>query len=227
MLGLILGALAVGNAIYKGISGNQTKQRNKGYIEGNYQMAKQSLQKRQSDIRQSTNEQLAARGLAQGGLSPIARAMAANSGTYPDRPGVISQNDRVPPGGLGGTPHTLGEQQQSDNDEQFRLEQVDVEQQREKAERENKADYIDTLVNAGTSGILGAMQGVNAGKELASINAPPAAASPIKATMTGIDDPANHWGGILSHDPLNGLGSSWNRNSTVSGAGLTNDQFHA
>jgi hypothetical protein len=112
MLGLILGALAVGNAIYKGISGNQTKQRNKGYIEGNYQMAKQSLQKRQSDIRQSTNEQLAARGLAQGGLSPIARAMAANSGTYPDRPGVISQNDRVPPGGLGGTPHTLGEQQQ-------------------------------------------------------------------------------------------------------------------
>jgi hypothetical protein len=222
-------AVIGGTAIYKGISSNQRKQRNKGYTEGNYQLAKKGLQRRQEGVRQSTSESLAARGLTQGGLSPIQRAMAANSGTYPDRPGVISQNDRVQPT-TAVVPHTLGEQQQVDNDEQFRLEQVDLEQQRERAERENKAEYIDALVNAGTSAALQGMQAYGIKQDMKPPAPEPSAGatslSPIQATMTGVDNPANWFGGVVGTDPLRAPGSSWNRDRTASIDGLRNHQAH-
>jgi hypothetical protein len=243
ILGLILGALAVGNAIYKGVSGNQRKQRNKGYIEENYQAAKQKVQRHQENVRQGTLESLEQRGLAQGGLSPIQRAMASNGQQTPNVvpgsgiKGIIqgvgqmaaadSPQGRVPVS-QAGTPHTLGEQLQVDNDKQFGLEQLDLEHQRSQAERENKADYIDTLVGAVTSGVTGGLQAYGASKELAAMKAPEggASASPIHASMTGVDNPGNWWGGIHGGDPLNAEGSSWNRDRTVSGAGLTNDLFH-
>lgn len=251
MLPVILGALAVGGGITKAIMGNQTKQRNKGYIEKSYQSSKRHLQTRQEQVRQSTTEELGARGLGQGGLSPIARTMAGGLAGHreynPALGGMARLRDKatvdvwnkvhdhdVAPAAAPGSAHTLGEQLQVDNDKQFQLEQRDLEDSRDRAERENKAEYMNTLVSAGVGAVQGVVGAVGAAGDLgamkgggASTTVPTPASSSIRGTMlSGIEDPGKWWGGIMGGNPLNAEGSSWNRNQTVSGNGLTNDLFH-
>lgn len=252
-IAVAIGGTAVAGGVYKAVSGNQRSQRNKGYIEENYQMSKKRLGRQQEDVRQATTEGLIQRGLAQGGLTPIQRAMAGGGAApqkWDGKGGVMgigknaaaNQNaTHEVAAAYAGTPHTLGEQLQVDNDEQFRLEQVDLEQKRGQAERENRADYLDTLVDAGlgtAQGIAGAfgaradIKGIQqsrsetANGSQVGIGGP--ANSPIQsAMMSGVDNPANHAFGVVGHDPLNAPGSSWNRKSrTVSGNGLSIDQFH-
>lgn len=250
-----IGGAAVGGGLYKAVSGNQARQRNKGYNEQSYQTAKKSLGVRQGEVRQQTTESLNQRGLGAGtGLTPLQRAIAG-AGTHrdytPGLTGVAAMRDKamvdtynqahehdIAQAAAPGSAHTLGEQQQVDNDKQFQLEQTDLEQQRAKAETENNADYYNTLVNAalgtvqGVAGAAGAHADLSAlqtgnGAAAAGVTAPDTPASPsLYGAMTGIDNPANHFAGVVSHDPLNAFGSSWNRDKTVSGEGLANSDFH-
>lgn len=212
MLGLIAAALGVGRAIYGAVDGNQKKQRNKGYIEDSYRTAKQRLGLKQAAGRQDAAEALGARGLTSGGdvnASPIQTAMMNGQMTA-----------------QGAAPHTIGAQLASDNAVQMGLESQDLEQQHSQAERENKANYTNTLIGSVLNGAQDAMGVYNAGKELGASGTP----SPIKAAMipqpsiTGIDNPGNWFGGIHGLDPLGAPGSSWNRAPSENGHGV---QFNA
>lgn len=242
----VAAGLAIGGRIYSAISGNQRKQRNKGYIGESYRTAKQGLQVRQQNIRQGTTESLIARGLTQGGVTPIQRAMAGGAaGEHRDYTEGLKGVDRlrnkaevdlwnkqhehlVHAAPDPSSAHTLGEQQQVDNDKQFQLEQTDLENQRNRAETENKADYLDTLVHAVTGVGSDVAQAYSVSQDKKMVDEGKAAAtSPIKSTMlSGAADGRNWAFGVVGNDPLNAPGSSWNRGRTVTGTGLTNDLFH-
>lgn len=250
MIPLLLGGAAVAGGLWKAISGNQQKQRNKGYIHDSYVMAKQSLGVRQGQVRQSTTESLNRRGLG-AGLSPLHRAIAGGAaGEHRDyTPGLTgasrmldrarvdaynkSQEHAVHAAPAPGSAHTLGEQLQVDNDKQFQLEQTDLEQQRAHAETENNADYWNTLVSAGlgtAQGLGGAYtvaQDQQAAKQTPQVTTPAPMASPsLYSALTGVDNPSSWFGGVVGTDPLNAFGSSWNRDKTASGDNLNNSNFH-
>lgn len=66
LLPLLMGAYAVGKGLYGAVNANQTKQRNKGYIEDAYRGALQRQSVHDQDVRQGTAESLNARGLTAG-----------------------------------------------------------------------------------------------------------------------------------------------------------------
>jgi hypothetical protein len=211
---LILGAMAVGKGIAGAVQANQTKKRREGFIDANYQLAKKKLNTAQADVRQGTSESLMARGLTQGGLSPIHAAMAP------------------------GASHSLGEQVQSDNEKQFALENTDLENQRNQANSENEAGRNSAYLGAAVGTAQGIMGAMSAGGELSSSAAnvgngsiadasTPGGISPIRAAMTGVDDPSHWFGGVVGGgaDPLSAPGSSWNRNR-IAQPGMTNAEFN-
>lgn len=211
LLPLILGGIAVGNAIYKGISANQRKQRNKGYIQEAFRSARQKQETHEGDVRQGEAESLNARGLGTTGAvsrnpSRIAAAMAK---------GGIPALANLPPS------TTLGGRVQTETNRELGLERRDLEQARDQALRENKAEYIDSLVGATTGGLLGLGQAYGASQDLAGMSRIQAAMQPAPA---GINNPSNTWGGIDLLNPLHPAGGGGGR--TFNGAGLYNMDFH-
>lgn len=225
-LPLVLGAIGVGRAIVGAVQGNQTKQRNKGYINANYRLAKQRLSTNQALVRQNTAEALNARG-----LSPVVSAMRS-----------------------GGTPHTLGEQVQADTEQQLGLERQDLENQHDRALKENNASYINTLIASGVSGINSAVSAYTAGQDVNALRAGSAAAntaaadniakmpvpgmeltptggssSILDAMRSGVAEPAHlGLGGVDVVNPLGHPDSAWNPNRrTFNGSpNLANSDFN-
>ncbi len=131
-------AIGGGTALTKGIQANQSKQRQKGYIEDSYRRASQGLDIAQRGARESGAESLNARGLAQDGsvtASPIHTAMIG---------GLMKSLSN---------PNTIGGQVQSDAGVQMGLERQDLDTQHTRAQRENKVEYENALLGAGVSGV--------------------------------------------------------------------------
>lgn len=191
ILPLIMAAIGGGRALYGAIDANQKSQRNKGYIEDSYQFAKKKMEREQGLGRENTAEGLGARGMT--GLSPIASVMAGNAGT----------------------PHTLGDQLQTDNETQYGLERTDLEQQKTRAEQENSAERTGAYIGAALSGAQAAGQAYGASGDLAAINAPSTtgAAIPKPSLITSAmqtNSPYRSFGNIHPIDPLGHPSSMWN-----------------
>lgn len=206
---LILAAMGA-RSLIGGIMGNQTKQRNKGYINANYRMAKEQLGVSQGLGRQNIAEDLNRRG-----ISPVAQAM------------------------VGGVPDTLGGQVQSDAEHQFGLERQDLETKHNYALATNNADYMNSLVGSVASGATTAMQLAGASADMGAAQGGAAASSapsPVaSAMMSGgdVSPDVTHigMGGVDAIDPLGNPASSWYSGGrggkmTMSGAGLTNSDFN-
>lgn len=131
-------AIGAGTAVAKAIGANQTKQRNKGYINDAYRRQSQQLDITQAGAREDSAESLNARGLAQGGsvtASPIHAAMID---------GLMRAT---------GAPNTIGGQVQSNAGVQMALERTDLDTQHSRALKANKVGYTNALIDAGVSGI--------------------------------------------------------------------------
>lgn len=225
----VAAAIATTAAVTGAVSANQTKQRNKGYIEDSYKTAKQRLELKQKYGRQDAAEGLAARGLTGGGdvtASPIAAAMVNGTMTA-----------------QGATPHTLGAQQTADNAVQMGLETQDLEQQHSRAEVDNKAQYTNALISSGINGLQAGASIYGAHEDMNALNASGALKQPItpspiadamKPSAVGIDNPSNWFGGVHGLNPLGAPGSSWNTQTasdsghgvSLNGAGMSNSDFH-
>lgn len=216
-------AVGVGRAAYGAIDANQKKQKNKGAISAAYRQKNTRLTNRQTDVDTSAGENLAARGLLQGGggASAIRAAMVGEK--------VVS---------TGPAPTDLGGQARADLGKEFAYEREDLTQQEKQAQNANKAAGLNAEIGAVKAGVNTAtqvygMKGGGAGADIASAAMPdigglpaagftpsaaPAGAGPsaypmsaIRQVYSGIDDPNNSWGGIHPVDPLNHPTSSWNR----------------
>jgi hypothetical protein len=166
---LLVAALGAGalRAGIGAITGNQRKQRNKGYINDAYRRSSQELDTRQRGARQSLAESANARGLAQGGdisASPIHTAMRA---------GLMKAS---------GSPSTIGGQVASDANVQMGLERQDLDQQHDRALKENKAEYVDTLLGSAASGVQTGMNVYGAGKDLGAGGGGVTGAPPVDGT---------------------------------------------
>lgn len=221
----VVAAVSVGAArgIYGAVSANQTKQKNKGYISAAYRSANQKLGVQQQDVTQSNAESLVARGLGGGGGGGSAVRAAMVNGI------PVSQ---------GPAPTDLAGQSRTDLGKAFVSEQSDLDNSASRAQNENKAAGINAEIGSIGQGIdtaesvYGAGKTLGAGKTGAGVAPSVAPSSP---SMTGIDDPANSWGGIHVVDPLGAPGSSWNSSATrtayqggapVIGAGQPNFSFN-
>lgn len=216
--------LKVGGSLWGAVEGNQTSQRNKGYIQASYLAAQKKLGLQQRATRDDTAGSLTSRGLTVSG-NPIYSAMAGAA-----------------------APHTLGEQVQSDQEKQFTMENTSLDQQRDKALQTNSADRLNSYIGSGVGAIEGAMSAYGSGQEakaavgdtpgtpnadaLGAVEKLPAASyggasynSPIASAMSGAEHPSNWFGGIPGSDPLNAPGSSWNRSTNVA-QGQSNAQFN-
>lgn len=193
------GAGAIRTA-FGAISANQQKQRNKGYIGAAYRQASSRLDIGQAETRQGTAESMNARGM--GGSSAIRSALSA-------------------------APTDLAEQSSANLTREFGFERSDLDNSYARAMDENKAGALNAELGSLASGVQTAENVYGAGKDLSALkNAPAGGGSAIRqAFRTGIDDPANAWGGIHPVDPLGAPGSSWNR-GTVVGQGQPNSAFN-
>jgi hypothetical protein len=139
-----VGAVSLGGGIYGAISGNQNKQRNKGYISDNYRLASQALDTHQANTAQGTAESLNARG-----LSPIQSAMGAT-----------------------GAPTTLGGQVQANEQKQFGLERKDLTQQKDAALNQNNVQGTNSIISSIVGGVGGALSAYGAHQDLSSSPVP-------------------------------------------------------
>jgi hypothetical protein len=200
-------------------------------IEDAYRSAQQRQLLHESDVRQGSAESLASRGLLTNGAvnpgaSKIANAMGAQSGYL------------MPSS-------TIGQRQQAETSQQLGLERHDLDAAHTQALNENKASYINDLINTGVGAVKSAASFAGAGGDIptsASIatggtqatmdaiagQSIPGVqyAAPKIASAMGAANPDNWWGGIHGVDPLNTPGSSWNRKTTISAPGASNADFH-
>lgn len=214
---LIIAAMAAGGlrAGIGAIQGNQKKQRNKGYINAAHRTAKQRLDTDQGEARQGIAESLNARGLAQQGTvnaSPIHTAMVGEKMT------------------ASGSPVTIGQQQVSNANEEMGLEQQDLTQQKDRALKENKAEYMNALLQSGVSGIQTGIDVYSAGKAMqagkggaggAGGAAPLASRSKIHDTMLS----SMSYDGVNPIDPLGSSTSAWSTN-VLAQPGQANASFN-
>lgn len=227
------------------ISANQTKQRNKGFINANYRVAKQRLDREQGTARQGIAESLNARGLAQGGdvsASPIHAAMVQDShkekrtvavptgvpGGMRSREIEVNVNDGDPQMRASGpNATTLGGQEVRDANEEMGLEQFDLEQQRDQALAGNKSDYNNALLGAGVSGVQTGIGVYGAGKDFQAMQTAKAAdRSKIHAMMLS----GSAYDGVHPNDPLGEPTSAWStqpRSPKLASPGQENASFNA
>lgn len=215
LIPLILAAMAV-RAGVGAIQGNQNKQRNKGFVNANYRIAKERLDRSQGVARQDIAESLNARGLAQGGgvsASPIHAAMKATGDT--------SQTTSAGPAS------TVGEADVRDSNEEMALEQQDLGQQRDQAIKSGKAEYNNELLGAGVAAANTGMEVYSAGKDVqASRGGGPATTrSQIHAAMLS----GGSFGGVHPNDPLGEPTSAWSTHprNMLADPGQTNASFNA
>lgn len=158
-------AIGAGTAVARAIGANQTKQRNKGYINDAYRRQSQQLDITQAGAREDSAESLNARGLAQGGsvtASPIHAAMID---------GLMRAT---------GAPNTIGGQVQSNAGVQMGLERTDLDTQHSRALTANKVGYTNALIDAGVSGI-GAGENVHSAMSDYAAAHPSTGTSPVDA----------------------------------------------
>lgn len=206
MLPLIAAAIAAGTirAGVGAIQANQQKQRTKGFVNANYRLAKDRLDRSQGAARQGIAESLNERGLAQGGgvsASPIHAAMVEKGH---ERTQMTAQ-------GAGAVASTIGEAETRDANEEMALEQTDLTQQRDQALTQNKADYNNALLNSGVAGVQTGMSVYGAGKDLGAMNAAKgtATASMDRSKIHSMMLSGSAYDGVHPNDPLGDPTSAW------------------
>jgi hypothetical protein len=225
LLPLLLGAYAVGKGIYGAVNANQIKQRNKGYIEDAYRGAVQRQNVHETDVRQNTAESLNARGLLSGGPQFTQTSPSLTQSAY-----------------AGGTPTTLGGQQEADTNRELALERHDLDAAHTRATNENKADYLNALVSAGTNTAQGIMSAYGTSQTMAATSAlgagSPAAAGKAPAASGFVDSipPGTQFHptsgevmgqfGFDAHTAMPQTQSAYAMRGTVPGVGQSNADFH-
>lgn len=208
---LIAAAIAAGTlrAGIGAITGNQRSQRNKGYINAAHRTAKQRLDTDQAGARQGIAEQLNARGLAQGGgvsASPIHTAMVGERMVANPAARIATKDGAAPPAQPSGAPATIGEQVVSDANVEMGLEQQDLEQQKEQALTENKAERNNAYLGSAVAGVQTGMSVYGAGKDLQTARSASAARrSKIHETLLS----GMGYDGVNPVDPLGAPSSAW------------------
>jgi len=220
-----IGGLAAG-AIFDQKRGQYRS--NKDFINAAYRSAQQRQQIHEGDVREGTAEDLNARGLlTTGAVQPASKISAAMGGLAPSS--------------------TIGQRQQAEDSRELGLERSDLDQAHTRALNENNASYINDLVNTGVGVAKSAISLGSGLSDLGSVGNVASAAPSTDAQMSaiasqplpgvqvtpsriqgayGFNDPSNFFGGIHPLNPLEAPGSSWNRKTTVNGAGGSNADFH-
>lgn len=278
---MILPLIAAGARLAIGAAGNRRETRRKrGLIQQAYRNSADHLVTRQSGVRQSEAESLAARGLLQGGQEHIGQASESNStDATVTRPGDVAAAGTLTPQQLAtvghiptfargaiqkammaaqgmkasqfakptSAPRSLAGQTQADTERELGMEWRDLDHERTASEtgltlasQNRTISDVGAAVDTGVA-VHSAQKSLAAGAGGAATgdygkSAYPGGmfASPIvRASMTGVDDPGNWFGGIHGLDPLGAPGSSWNRKAqdggtsgTMLGTGQSNAEFH-
>lgn len=216
LLPLLIAAAMGVRAAVGAVQANQQKQRNKGFVNANYRVGKERLDRSQRVARQDIAESLNARGLAQGGsvsASPIHAAMTATGDT--------SQVTSAGPAS------TIGEADVRDSNEEMSLEQQDLGQQRDQAIKSGKAQYNNDLVGSGVAALNTGMEVYSAGKDIQASRASAAASrSKIHATMLS----GAAYDGVHPNDPLGEPTSAWSthpRTPKIADPMQSNGSFNA
>lgn len=217
VLPLVLGAYAVGKGIYGAISGNQRRQRMKGYINDAYRSALQRQNVHDTDVRQDTAESLNARGILSQGPQFTQTSPSLTQSAYG-----------------GGQPSTLGGQMEADTNRELALEHHDLDASHTRALNENNADYANDLVGAATGTAQGIMQAYSIG-HMPNLDSAPGARTPTatpspSATMSG--DASEIPNGSQFHPQTGevlgayGLHPNSAMPQTLSAYGQSNSDFH-
>lgn len=237
----IAAAIGGGRALWGAISGNQKKQRTKGFIEENYRLAKKKLGTRQAGIRQQTTESMIARGiLSNRGVAP--RTPETQAAVIPKPEGGLlrnqaqqerqaAENARAADARAATLPsRDLSGAVDRDLSKEFRLEDKELELQRRQAHSENNARATSEILDSIMSGVSTGVGIYNAGQALSMANDPgmggdPAGdgggfVGPIDEAM-GLDSMPGAYG----IDPVDPLGAGM-RDGTVIGGGRPNYSFN-
>jgi len=207
-----IGGSAVIGGVAKAVTGNQTKQRNKGYIEDAYRSASQRQTVHENDVRQDSAESLNARGLLVPGQQFTQRSPSS----------ALTETAYA-----GGTPSTLGGQMQADTNRELGLERHDLDAAHTRAQNENNAAYMNDLVGAATGTAQGIMSAYGAHENVSAMGALDAKSSPSVSApapsqmLSGGEDEMPMIQGAFGLHPLTAKPQG-----TQTGLGQMNATFH-
>lgn len=206
-LGWTIAGLDVAKGVYDGVEANQTRQRNKGYINDAYRTASARMEQQQRYGAQGNAEALNARGLVSGSLSPIKAAMVNGSGT-------------------GAT--DLAGQSQGELLREYALDKHSLDSAHTQALNDNNATAMNGEIGGIAEGIGGIASGVQAGQEAGAIKN--MNKTPIRSALLS----GSSFDGVHPVDPLGDASSSWHMgapglsmpNGTSVGDGMSNSSFN-